>query len=120
MPEVAEMKSYAEYVESITRHPIISDSHKHKNYVPDTIVIDEEVDYGGPRTPNSSPTLHRKSRWTRVKKVLQGKKEDDRDPSLSTPASPNSGLEGHFTFDINEGKNIRLPFPCQCFIIMSN
>lgn len=102
VPEVAEIKSYADYVESSVRQPVISDTHRHKNYVPDPIVIDEEVDYGGPRTPSSSPTFHRKSRWTRVKKALTGKKEDDRDPSLSTPASPNSGQDGHFTFDIVE------------------
>lgn len=104
-PEVAEIKSYADYVESSLRQPVITDSHKHKHHhVPDPIIIDEEVDYRGPRTPSSSPTFHRKSRWTRVKKALTGKKEGDHDPSSSTPASPNAAQDGHFTFDAIEGK----------------
>lgn len=102
-----ETKSYTEYLDSTAaKQPVLSDSYKHKQFSPEPIIIDQEVDYSGPRTPSSSPTFQRKSRWTRVKKALKGKKEDEKDPSLSTPASPTSVQDDHFTFDAIEGNSL--------------
>ncbi|XP_035208606.1 myosin-2 heavy chain-like isoform X2 [Stegodyphus dumicola] len=76
---------------------------KRKSSKPAPISIDQEGDSGGPRTPSSSPTFHRKSRWTKVKKVLKGKKEEEKDPtSVSTPTSPNCTQDGNFPFDVIE------------------
>ncbi|CAL1296833.1 unnamed protein product [Larinioides sclopetarius] len=65
---------------------------------PGLIVLEPEVEQGCPRTPNSSPVLQRKSKWTRMTKALKGKREGEKD-SVSTPTSPNNQLDGHFTFD---------------------
>ncbi|XP_022239651.1 uncharacterized protein LOC106457881 isoform X2 [Limulus polyphemus] len=55
-----------------------------------------------PPTPHSSPPFHRKSRWTKVKKVFSSKREDDvRYPrSQSVPSSPASVEKvSHFDYD---------------------
>ncbi|XP_076318055.1 uncharacterized protein LOC143229505 isoform X2 [Tachypleus tridentatus] len=55
-----------------------------------------------PPTPHSSPPFHRKSRWTRVKKVFSSKREHDvRYPrSQSVPSSPASVEKvSHFDYD---------------------
>ncbi|XP_054717552.1 uncharacterized protein LOC129226949 [Uloborus diversus] len=79
------------------------ESIKYKGNKPGPIAIDTDIECCGPRTPSSSPTFQRKSKWTRMKKVLTGKKEDDRDSlSQSTPASPNNARDGNFNFDAIE------------------
>ncbi|XP_015925412.1 early endosome antigen 1 [Parasteatoda tepidariorum] len=98
--EAIDLKNYNEFVESSIRQSVTEDAIKKKRNKPGPIIFDQEVDYVCPRTPSSSPTFHRKSTWTKMKKALKGKKDDDRDlMSLSTPASPDSQHDGNFTFD---------------------
>ncbi|XP_055951798.1 uncharacterized protein LOC129987861 isoform X2 [Argiope bruennichi] len=68
---------------------------------PGFLALEPEMDQEYPRTPNSSPVLQRKSKWTRMTKALKGKREDEKD-SLSTPTSPNNQNDGHFTFNAIE------------------
>ncbi|GIY92911.1 uncharacterized protein CEXT_427841 [Caerostris extrusa] len=93
--KIFEARSVTSKSSNITRGP------KQKGHKPGPITFDREIDYVCPRTPSSSPTFQRKSKWTRMTNAWKGKKEGEKD-SMSTPTSPNNQHDGHFSFDIIE------------------
>ncbi|GFU26966.1 uncharacterized protein NPIL_115582 [Nephila pilipes] len=96
-----DFKDYANYMEPASKPLNTSKISKQKGNKPGPLVIEQEIEC--PRTPSSSPTLQRKSKWTRMTKVLKGKRDGEKESmSLSTPTSPNNQQDGNFTFDIIE------------------
>ncbi|GIY26676.1 uncharacterized protein CDAR_29361 [Caerostris darwini] len=100
-PESLDFKDYADYLEVTSKSSSIARGPKPKGHKPGPITFDREIDYVCPRTPSSSPTFQRKSKWTRMTNAWKGKKEGEKD-SMSTPTSPNNQHDGHFSFDIIE------------------
>ncbi|GBN92266.1 hypothetical protein AVEN_204653-1 [Araneus ventricosus] len=90
-------------LESTSKPSGVARPSRRKANKPGFIVLEPEVEQGCPRTPNSSPVLQRKSKWTRMTKALKGKREGEKD-SVSTPTSPNNQQDGHFTFDAIDGR----------------